>query len=462
MNKLGLVITDGVGFRNFIISNFISEAEKKFDEVVILSCLNANEYKDFCQCKVVELPVFKEQFMTWFFRKIKEVAHLQQHRNDNFGIQDNFNLNNSKIKSTRGYATRIIYLWTSIFHSERCIRIYNKLQQWSFRKNNISILYKDILKNENLNLLFFTHQRPPYIAPLLYQSELLNIKNCTFIFSWDNISSKARMMGDFDWYLVWSELMKKELMHFYPLVKSNEINVVGTPQFESYKIDKYGYEKDVLIKKFKLIKNKPIIFFTCNDASSENDPIYLDLLAKFIVINKLEKEVNLVVRTSPAEEADRFSIISKKYPFISWNYPKWKMSRSNHPESWSQRVPSVEDINDLKSILKYCDLNINVLSTITLDSFIFDKPVINPVFGNKNNDLFDDQKFLKYDHLMKLVESNSSKIVKNEKEFIDAITTILKGKDNKEFKRKKFLEFEISKPIEGTSRRIVEALKELN
>ncbi len=45
MKKLGLVITDGVGFRNFILSDFLQFAEKTFDEVVILSCLPKASYK---------------------------------------------------------------------------------------------------------------------------------------------------------------------------------------------------------------------------------------------------------------------------------------------------------------------------------------------------------------------------------------------------------------------------------
>ena len=51
--------------------------------------------------------------------------------------------------------------------------------------------------------------------------------------------------------------------------------------------------------KFKINTEKPTVFFTCNDASSENDPIYLKILAEFIVQKKLIKEVNLIVRTSP-------------------------------------------------------------------------------------------------------------------------------------------------------------------
>ena len=82
MKKLGVVITDGVGFRNFILSDFLIEAEKTFDEVVILSCLPTKIYSDYIiKSRVIELPVFIEKFPTWFFRKTKEVAHLRLHKN---------------------------------------------------------------------------------------------------------------------------------------------------------------------------------------------------------------------------------------------------------------------------------------------------------------------------------------------------------------------------------------------
>jgi hypothetical protein len=39
MKKIGIVITDGVGYRNFILSDFMVEAQKQFSRVVLLSCL---------------------------------------------------------------------------------------------------------------------------------------------------------------------------------------------------------------------------------------------------------------------------------------------------------------------------------------------------------------------------------------------------------------------------------------
>ena len=137
MKKLGIVITDGVGFRNFILSDFLVEAEKTFDEVVILSCLPASVYSGFVlKSKIIELEVFEEKFKTWFFRKAKEVAHLKLHQKDNFGIQDNLQTNTSTLKSNRGYATRFIFKLTSILHSEKWIQRFNAAQQLSFKNDS--------------------------------------------------------------------------------------------------------------------------------------------------------------------------------------------------------------------------------------------------------------------------------------------------------------------------------------
>src|SRR6478672_3038881 len=111
MKKLGVVITDGVGYRNFVLSDFLIEAENAFDEVVILSFLPKSVYSE-TNCRVIELQAFEENFKTWFFRKLKDVAHLKLHQKNNFGIQDNLKDNTTKAKNPRGYATRFIFRLT--------------------------------------------------------------------------------------------------------------------------------------------------------------------------------------------------------------------------------------------------------------------------------------------------------------------------------------------------------------
>ena len=461
MKRIGLVITDGVGFRNFILSDFLDKALKQGDLVIIFSCIPKENYEIVKgKCKVIELEVFQESSITWLFRKTKELTHLQNHRKNNFGIQDNIKITKSTSKSTRGKIVRFLHKFTKVFHSERLVNFYYFLQEKSFQNNLHVKNYKNILTRYRVDVLLFTHQRPPYIAPIIYAAKKRKIVTATFIFSWDNIASKGRMAGDFDHYLVWSNLMRDELLQFYSKIKSKSIHVIGTPQFSPFVMKTYGYTKEKLCEKFCLDIEKPIIFFTCNDASSKNDPLYLEILAKAIEEKKIHEAVNLIVRTSIADDGKTFEHL-RKYKFIKWNNPKWELTRINHQEPWSQRVPDKEDIDDLKSLLNHCTLNINILSTITLDAFIFNKPVINPVFGNENNELFNDQKFLKYKHIKLLVDSKSSSIVKNKIDYIEEVNNLLDGKEIREKARDSFLDLEILRPLEKTSDRIVKALKEL-
>jgi CDP-glycerol glycerophosphotransferase (TagB/SpsB family) len=210
---------------------------------------------------------------------------------------------------------------------------------------------------------------------------------------------------------------------------------------------------------FNIDQNKPIILFTCNDSSSKNDPIYLDILCGFIVSEKIS--ANLIVRTSPAESPERFKHLREKYPFIKWNYPEWNLARDLHPELWTQRIPTFRDINTLKHLLKYADLVINVLSTITLDASIFDKPVINPVFGNDDNKMFNDQKFLNYKHLKDMLDTNCSSVVKNEVEYLQAILTYLNNPELNQIGRKKLVELEVGVDLTKTSSKMVKTLKSL-
>ena len=72
MKKLGLVITDGVGFRNFILSDFIKYTEETFSEVVILSCLPEAVYKTHTNLRVIELDVLKKRLKRGFLEKPKK------------------------------------------------------------------------------------------------------------------------------------------------------------------------------------------------------------------------------------------------------------------------------------------------------------------------------------------------------------------------------------------------------
>lgn len=460
MKKLGIVITDGVGFRNFVMSNFMLEVSQCFDEIVIYSGLPKSAYASISLPKVTikELAIFKEGNLTWFFRKWKELAHLQRHRSF-YGMKDNLVTGYPKNNTPRALLVKFLYAVTRFIHTDNSILFAEKLQFWSFSNHNITKEYKKLLQEDQPNQVFFTHQRPPFLAPFLVAAMQLKIPAGTFIFSWDNLASKGRMLGTFDYFLVWSDLMKEELLYFYQKVKNEEVIVVGTPQFEPYVMEKYTTDKQVFFDKFKLDIAKKTICYSCADVSiGKNDPLVIAAIAKAIRNHSLKGEVQLLVRTSPAEDDSRFKTIKEAYPEIKWNVPKWLLTRENHAESWSQRIPSEEDIKDLRALLTFVDLNVNMCSTMSLDFMLFNKPVINTVFGNETNGLYNDQRFLNYDHYKKVVESGAVVIAKNETELVMAINRAMENPEEKTTQRKAMIDLQISKPLEGTGKRIAATL----
>jgi hypothetical protein len=461
--KIAVVITDGVGFRNFVMSDFLSQIARKFHQVTIYSGLPKEVYDGFLpekNIKIYELDVFYENKITWFFRKWKEIAHLTKFK-QLYGMKSNLILGYPISNSINSIIIKILYFFTKHIHSTKSILFAEKLQFLSFSNHEITKTYQKLIEEDRPHLVFFTHQRPSFLAPLLATFHKNKIPTTTFIFSWDNLTSKGRMLGNFDDFLVWSDLMKTELQYFYNTPSTN-IHIVGTPQFEPYVLDRYVTTKSDFYKKFGLTETKKIICFSCADISiGANDGLIIETIAQAIKEQKIHTEVQFLVRTSPAEDALRFAKVKADFPEIIWNEPSWVLSRTNHAEAWSQRIPTQEDIMDLRSILEFSDLNINMCSTMSLDFMLFDKPVINTVFGNKTNGLYDDQRFLYYDHFKKVVDSDAVKIAKNANELIDAINFSLENPTARIENQKKIVQLQISKPLENTSQRIAETLAKI-
>ena len=98
---------------------------------------------------------------------------------------------------------------------------------------------------------------------------------------------------------------------------------------------------------------------------------------------------------------------------------------------------------------------------MSLDFIQFDKPVINTVFGNPENGLYNDQRFLNFGHFKKVVESQSVTIAKNEVELVSQINQALRNPNERTAERKAMIDLQISEPLEGTSKRIALTLKNI-
>jgi hypothetical protein len=467
--KICLLITDGVGFRNFVLGRFLPTMEALGVDWHIISGLSAQALQQYSPYpitdeRITEAPVYTETKKAAWWRKVAEVAHLSHF--STYGM--NYNLLNGRPKgsSARAWFRKVQYAIGEWGGKLNAMSTFEQLHHKAASQHALVAHYVDYFRKQKPDLLFVTHQRPPQIVPIVLAAQQLGIPVASFIFSWDNLASKGRTPVRFDHLLVWSQLMKDEALHFYPDMTARQVSIVGTPQFEPYVYEQYGYTETDFRAKVGLHtpKERKLLCFSCGDVStSPNDGEYIALIAEASRRGEWGQPVDLLVRTSPAESPERFAALRARYPEIVWNVPEWVQTRPQHPEPWSQRVPTLADIHLLKSLVQYSDLNVNMCSTMTLDFAVADCPVVNVGWGGIGAYAHwgKDHMFYQFEHYAHIVRSGGAYITHTPQEMLAGIGRALANRQEKSTQRAAMLQMEVGAPLQGTSERMVEILKQI-
>jgi hypothetical protein len=169
--------------------------------------------------------------------------------------------------------------------------------------------------------------------------------------------------------------MKKEMAAFYPEISQEKVLITGTPQFECYNNLSNIISKVQFYENYDLDVNKKTICFSGDDVlTSPDDPKYLNDLAEELVLKGMDKDYQILLRRCPVDISGRYDAVVEKYAaLIRQAPPLW---RFNKIDSWTSIYPLPEDIQLLVSTAYYCDIVINVGSTMALDFAMFKKPCV--------------------------------------------------------------------------------------
>lgn len=368
--KVFVLLPDGVGLRNFAYSKFY-EIGKQFYDITFwnntpfdLTSLNYPEIK-FEKPKVHPITdILKNGLIQASLTKnIKE---------ENDSVYDTYRFPASK----RGFKNKIKNAIVSFINNKfsnfnGILKLRNAINQLE-RKTSYYKKCKETLEINRPDFIFCTNQRPIFaVAPLLAAKDL-NIPTTTFIFSWDNLP-KATMVVQTDYYFVWSEHMKNELLHYYPEIKKEQIFITGTPQFESHFDFSNQQEKELFFKENNLDFNKKYICYSGDDITTcPDDEKYLNDVAKAVDnLNKKGYNLGIIFRKCPVDFSLRYNKVLEEYKdiVVSIN-PAWE----KNGEEWNTILPTKKDNQLLFNTIKYSELVINLGSSMVFDFTIFNKP----------------------------------------------------------------------------------------
>jgi hypothetical protein len=369
--KIFILLPDGVGLRHFAYNNFFTIGKKKGLSITYwnntpfdLASLGYQEIKIKSAKASPLADIYKNA------RKHIELnLNIKKRRDtvyDTYRFPFTYKTIKSSIKSSASklliafYSSNkgLVHIRESIKKKERTTVYYNECSQ--------------TLKNERPAMVFCTNQRPVLaIAPLLAAQDL-GIPTATFIFSWDNLP-KATMVVETDYYFVWSDYMKKELINYYPYIQDNQIFVTGTPQFEPhFNLDKIVSKED-FFGIHQLDFNKNYICYSGDDITTcPDDPQYLSDVATAVrQLNREGHSLGIIFRRCPVDFSNRFDqVLQNNKDVITPIAPKWKKTG----EGWNAILPSQADLDLQINTVYHTEMVINLGSSMVFDYVAHKKP----------------------------------------------------------------------------------------
>jgi hypothetical protein len=311
-------------------------------------------------------------------------------------------------------------------------------------------------------VVFSGCQRPAVVLPAILAAQELGIPTATFIVSWDNLSSKGRIVAPYDHFLVWSKNMRDELLRYRPQVAAENIHVVGTPQFDPYGDKSLLWDRAEFFRRIGGDPSRPLLCFSGGDEyTCPEDAEHVRILMEMIRSGAIHGHPQVAVRPSPVDDGKRYQAVREQFPELIFLQPLWHHLK---PGDWTQVIPSTEDIQFLSNLVYHSDININLGSTMTLDFGLHDKPVVNvafdvadpPYFGMPVYDFY-----YHYEHFLPVVEFHASKIARTAEQFGDFVNAYLEDPSLDRTGRKRLVDLHVDVAPGASSKAVVETLKRM-
>jgi hypothetical protein len=347
-------------------------------------------------------------------------------------------------------------------------RDHHQLRRWTTHysrlqsRRDAARRYLEIFRRRRPDVIFCADQRPPEMAAVVAAGRACGMPVGTFIFSWDNLSSKGRMPCEFDFYCVWSDLMKAELLQFYPFIDPATVYVTGTPQFEPYFDPALALSRAEFCANVGADPTRPLICYAGEDViTAPENPAHLQMICDLARQGQIAGRPQILVRPAPADDGRRWERVKADNPDIIWSPPRWRRQAG---AGWERAIPTLDDIRLLSNLVRHAACCVNMVSTMTLDFAIGGKPSVNIAF-----DVNDPpphgvpvwEKLFQYEHYRPVVALGAAHIARSPQELADKINLALAQPDANATARREFVRLQTNDTLQSASDNILLALQRI-
>lgn len=443
--KVFVFFPDGVGLRNFAFTDFKTIGEKMGFDITYWNN-TVFSLEDNLGFKEVKIENHQLHPLTPIYSRARKRCELNVSRdkfNDGVYPTYKFPFNYNSIKNT--FKSLFTKLLIGMYSSEKGVEAIQKKINALERKNPKYAYCKAQLETHKPDLVFCTTQRATQSISALLAAKDLGIPTVAFVYSWDNVP-KAMQVVETDYYCVWSEHMKQEVLQYYPFVKEHQVFVTGTPQFEPHYDESLRLSREEFFNNYNLNINKQYICYSGDDeTTSPLDQYYLEDLANAVRnLNNEGYNLGIIYRKCPVDFTARYdAVIEANKDIIEVLDPIWKQVGSQ----WNQVLPAKEDFKMLYNVCEHSTFVTNVCSSTVFDFVAHNKSCIyyNYEQPQLTKGIRDIGQNYKYVHFRSMPSDRAAVFCTDKKDLQDLVKQILDGKLSNVEEGKKWYEIIVSK-----------------
>lgn len=457
--KIFVFLPDGVGLRNFAFTKFKQIGEEQGFDIQYWNntLFSLKEEQGFEEVKIDNHQLHS---LTPIYSRVRKRIELNV-SSDKF--HDDVYQTYKFPLDYKGLKNALKSLYTSVLiglnSSEKGLKKIRKKINNLERKNPKYQYCKEQLKEHKPDLIFCTTQRSTQSISALLAAKDLGIPTVAFVYSWDNVP-KAMQVVETDYYCVWSDHMKAQVLQYYPFVKEEQIFVTGTPQFEPH------YNKDLIksredfFKEHSLDPNKKYICFSGDDeTTSPLDQYYLEDLANAVrSLNTKGKNLGIIYRKCPVDLTNRYDqVLEENKDLITAIDPLWKPIG----KIWNQVMSTKEDLGLLVNTCYHSEFVTNVCSSTVFDFVAHNKPCIyyNYEQPQLKKGMRDIGQNYNYVHFRSMPSQEAAVFCTDKKDLEGLVEKVLKGEVSNVSEGLKWYEIIVGKTPTESSEKIWKAIK---
>lgn len=214
-------------------------------------------------------------------------------------------------------------------------------------------------------------------AVLLEEARRNGVRTAALVFAWDNPTSKGYRCGQPDFAVAWSERMAEQLVHFQDFPRERTF-VGGVPHFDNYLREGALLDRVELFSRLGLDPDRRTVLFAARSPSTYGHNLLIaETLARAVAGDLFGEPAQLVVRPHPINFRPDIDAPIEGYHELLARYEHVHL---DIPEVVSEKLfcdVAPSDNERFGSLLRHCDVLVNMFSTTTLEAFLLDRPVVN-------------------------------------------------------------------------------------